>query len=163
MREKVKIFIEKCRPSAVIPSYSNMDDAGMDIYAAEESSIPPNETRVVPTGLKVAIPPGYEIQIRPRSGITLRTPLRIPNSPGTIDSGYRNEIGIIISNTSKEGTAGCIKAIEDKGEGTYVIKRGDRIAQMILCRVPEIVFEETNDVASIGKNRGGGFGSTGVR
>ncbi len=100
MREKVKIYIEKCRETAIIPEYANVDDAGMDICAAEDLVINPGETAIVPTGLKVAIPEGFELQVRPRSGISLRTKLRLSNSPGTIDSGYRNEVGIILSNIS---------------------------------------------------------------
>lgn len=163
MEGKVKVYIEKCRNSAIIPSYANAGDAGMDVYAAEDIKIEPNETVIVPTGLKVAIPEGYEIQVRPRSGISYRTKLRLSNSPGTIDSGYRDEIGIIITNVSESETAGKKRTLEkgNGGEGTYYVNRGDRIAQFILARVPVIDFEETDDVESIGNNRGGGFGSTG--
>lgn len=163
MREKIKIHIEKCRDTAVIPAYANPDDAGMDIYAAVDITLRPGETGIVPTGLKVAIPDGFELQVRPRSGISYRTKLRVTNSPGTIDSGYRDEVGIIMTNTSPLETAGDIRTLEKSngGDGTYEIKKGDRIAQFVLARVPMIVFEETEDVTEIGINRGGGFGSTG--
>ncbi|MBN1623696.1 MAG: dUTP diphosphatase [Clostridia bacterium] len=163
MREKIKVYIEKCRDTAKIPEYSNPGDAGMDIYAAEECMIKPGETILVPTGLKVAIPDGFEIQVRPRSGISLRTKLRVSNAPGTIDSGYRDEIRIIVSNASQPESAATIRTLEkdNGGDGTYRISRGDRIAQMVLARVPMIDFIETRSVGSIGDNRGGGFGSTG--
>jgi len=105
MSENVEVFVEICREGAVIPKYAKPWDAGMDICAAEDVIIRPGETVIVPTGLKMAIPEGYEIQVRPRSGISLNTPLRITNSPGTIDSGYRDEIGIIITNTSRHPAA----------------------------------------------------------
>lgn len=163
MREKINIHIEKCRDTAIIPSYANPDDAGMDIFAAEDVSIEPGSTKLVPTGLKVAIPEGFELQVRPRSGISLRTRLRLSNSPGTIDSGYRDEVRIIVSNLSDPKTAEISRTLDKSngGDGTYYIKTGDRIAQFVLARVPMIVFEETDDVSVIGKNRGGGFGSTG--
>lgn len=163
MREQVKVYIEKCRQTARIPEYSNPDDAGMDIYAAEDCEIKPGQTCLVPTGLKVAIPDGFEIQVRPRSGISLRTSLRLSNSPGTIDSGYRDEIQVIIRNISTADTVGEIRTLDKSngGDGTYRISQGDRIAQMVLARVPMIQFDETDSVENIGKNRGGGFGSTG--
>lgn len=163
MREKIKVYIEKCRESAQIPEYAKPGDAGMDIYAAEECVIKPGETHLVPTGLKVAIPEGFEIQVRPRSGISLRTKLRVSNSPGTIDSGYRDEIRIIVNNNSDPASVDTVRTLEKSngGDGTYRISRGDRIAQMVLARVPMIDFSETESVEEIGINRGGGFGSTG--
>jgi len=163
MSEKVKIYIEKCRDTARIPEYANYGDAGMDIYAAEDCTIKPGERFLVPTGLKVAIPEGYEIQVRPRSGISYRTKLRISNSPGTIDSGFRDEIRIIVSNDSLPDTEDTIITLDDrdKKDGTYRIRKGDRIAQMVLSKVPVIDFHITDSVENIGKNRGGGFGSTG--
>ena len=79
-----EIYIEKCRDTAVIPAYAHPGDAGMDIYAAADVTVEPGRSVLVPTGLKMAIPVGYEVQIRPRSGISLKTPLRVPNAPGTI-------------------------------------------------------------------------------
>ncbi|MGI6776628.1 MAG: dUTP diphosphatase [Acetivibrionales bacterium] len=162
----VKVYVEICRESAILPSYANPGDAGMDVYAAEDINIMPGETVIVPTGLKLAIPQGYEIQVRPRSGISLKTPLRIPNTPGTIDSGYRDELGIIISNTSPVSGSNSqeVFSINSTGNkfGTYKIKKGDRIAQIVLQAVPRIEFSIVNSVEEIGDNRGGGFGSTGV-
>lgn len=196
--ENVLIKFTKCRESAVLPSYAKAFDAGMDIVAAEDVLLAPGETKLVPTGLKVAIPQGYELQVRPRSGLSLNTPLRIPNSPGTIDSGYRDEICVILNNSSiqtdindillflAEQSSGnvinnetipfnelikiyfekhenTIYLITTKGnkQGYYNIKKGDRIAQFVLNKISNIMWEETDSVADEGINRGGGFGSTG--
>ena len=147
-REKIEIFVEKCRESAVLPCYAHPDDAGMDIYAAETVEIAPGATALVPTGLKMAIPDGFELQVRPRSGLSLKTALRVPNAPGTVDAGYRNEISVIVWNSSPTEP--------------ITVNRGDRIAQFILARVPMAAFTEVDNVASIGVDRGGGFGSSGV-
>lgn len=164
----VEIFVEICREDAILPKYANPGDAGMDVYSAENITIAPGETVIIPTGLKLAIPEGYEIQVRPRSGISFKTPLRIPNSPGTIDSGYRDELGIIVWNSSDMNSSDNINApytLEDKGnkKGTYIIKKGDRIAQIVLQVVPKMTFTTVSSVKDIGGNRGGGFGSTGIR
>ena len=146
--ENIIIPIEICRKDVTLPQYARQGDAGMDVCSAVDFVLKPNETVVIPTGLKMAIPEGYEIQVRPRSGLSLKTPLRIANSPGTIDSGYRNEIGIIVTNTSNNSD--------------YTINAGDRIAQFVLQKVPTILYLQVDSVADIGYNRGGGFGSTGV-
>jgi len=163
----VEVFVEICREGAILPAYARPGDAGMDVYAAEDVIIRPGETVIVPTGIKIAIPKGYEIQIRPRSGISYKTPLRISNSPGTIDSGYRDELGIIMTNTSSiccYNEEECY-TIEDSGNlmGVYKIRKGDRIAQMVLQVVPEIKLTVVDSVNAIGNNWGGGFGSTGSR
>jgi dUTP pyrophosphatase len=163
----VEVFVEVCREGAILPKYANPGDAGMDVYAAEEVTIMPGETVVVPTGLKLAIPEGYEIQVRPRSGLSLKTPLRIPNSPGTIDSGYRDELGIIVNNSSvvnDNQKSGEKYTLDEKGnkKGAYIVRKGDRIAQIVLQVVPKMVLTKVDSVKSIGTDRGGGFGSTGV-
>lgn len=166
MMKEVEIPVEICREGAVIPQYQNLWDAGMDVCAAEDVTIRAGETVVIPTGLKFAIPEGYEIQVRPRSGISLRTPLRVSNSPGTIDSGYRNELGIIITNTSDPCSSSRDECFTLKtaanGKGAYQIFRGDRIAQLVLQEVPRMKFRIVSSVSEIGGDRGGGFGSTGV-
>lgn len=162
----IEIFVELCREDAVLPNYAKPGDAGMDVYAAEEVIVKPGETVIVPTGLKLAIPEDYEIQVRPRSGISLKTPLRLANSPGTIDSGYRDELGIIITNSSiaQDGQENTYY-IDEKGnkKGIYIIRKGDRVAQIVLAHVPKMHFTRVDSVAEIGTNRGGGFGSSGVR
>ena len=163
----VEIYVEVCREDATLPRYANPGDAGMDVYAAEEVIIAPGETVVIPTGLKLAIPEGYEIQVRPRSGLSLKTPLRIPNSPGTIDSGYRDELGIIMNNNSDFSSWDKEQepySLEQKGNksGAYIIRKGDRIAQIVLQVVPKMLLTRVETVKDIGTNRGGGFGSTGM-
>jgi len=131
-----------------LPTYALRGDAGVDVRAAKTVTITPGETTLVPTGLYVAIPPGYELQARPRSGLSLRSDLRIPNSPGTIDSNYRGEIQIIMQHT------GFNEEI--------VIKEGERIAQLVLNRVPTILWDELDTLPD--SDRGdAGFGSTGVK
>ncbi|MBN2095707.1 MAG: dUTP diphosphatase [Candidatus Aenigmarchaeota archaeon] len=146
IRESVIVKIELCHPEAKLPQYANPTDAGADIFSVEGVSWNPWETKILKTGLKVAIPGGWEIQMRPRSGLSAKTPLRMPNAPATIDSGYRNEVGVIMQNTSGE---------------PFEIKKGDRIAQMVVARSPRIEWLKVDSVAECGGDRGGGFGSTG--
>ena len=164
-QSSVKVLIEKCDDDTTMPGYANPGDAGMDICAAKDVELRQGETKIIPTGLKFAIPDGYEIQVRPRSGISFNTPLRISNSPGTVDSGYRDELGIIMTNTS----CACYSSDEiftlgAKGnqKGIYHIKKGDRIAQILIAPVYKIKFEQAACVRDIGEDRGGGFGSSGV-
>jgi len=147
-REAVEVVIELCHSDAKIPEYARPGDSGMDICAIADVCIAPGQSVIVKTGLKLAVPAGYELQIRPRSGLSLKTPLRIPNSPGTIDSGYRDELGIIIHNNS--------------ANESHTINKGERIAQMVLQRVPAIQWRQVDSVAGIGADRGGGFGSSGA-
>lgn len=165
---EIEVKVQICRQGVKLPEYANPWDSGMDVRAAETVQIAPGETKIVPTGLKFAIPEGYEIQVRPRSGLSLKTPLRICNSPGTIDSGYRDELGIIISNASpvysqneKKENVYYVSG-EKHGFGTYVIEKGDRIAQIVLQKVPRIKFNIVENVREYGTDRKGGFGSTGV-
>lgn len=142
----INIPIELCSENAKVPTYANVGDAGMDVYAIEGTTVFGGETKLVKTGLKVAIPFGYELQVRPRSGMSLKTGIRIANAPGTIDCGYRDEIGIIVHNTSPI---------------PYEIKIGDRVAQLVLQKVPFAEFVIVDSVAEIGEDRKGGFGSSG--
>lgn len=160
--KNVDVLIETCREGIELPSYANVGDAGMDVRSAIDLEIKPGETVAVPTGLKVAIPVGYEIQVRPRSGISLKTPMRVPNSPGTIDSGYRDEVCVIMYNSST--TDDGIFSLSDKGnkQGTYKINKGDRVAQFVLQEVPTINWVKVESVENEGVNRGGGFGSSGI-
>lgn len=146
-REKT-VYIEKMSDDIITPVYASDGDAGMDIRVNEDIVIKPHETKLVSTGIKVAIPFGYEIQVRPRSGMSLKTNLRIANSPGTIDSGYRDELKIIVTNISMN---------ED-----LIINKNDRIAQIVLCKYEKISFCEVEDITTIEGNRGGGFGHSGI-
>ena len=163
-KRAIQIPIEMCNPEAKIPTYAHKGDAGMDVYSTIDVTIAPGETKLIPLGFKVAIPEGYELQVRPRSGFSLRTHLRVANAPGTIDSGYRDEVGIILHN--------CAPTIQDFGDGraetclygpSYTISKGDRIAQLVLQAVPTALFIKTSDISKIGEDRNGGFGSTGVK
>ncbi|MGI6084942.1 MAG: dUTP diphosphatase [Acetivibrionales bacterium] len=163
----IDVYVEIIRDGVKLPFYANPNDAGMDVCAAEEIIIEPGQTVIIPTGLKFAIPEGYEIQVRPRSGISLKTPLRLANSPGTIDAGYRDELGIIMNNSSivssGENTDEYL-SLDSKGnqKGTYIIRKGERIAQLVLAEVPRMNLKLVDSVREIGTDRGGGFGSTGL-
>ena len=141
---KVKI-INKSKNN--LPFYATKGSAGMDVYSNEELELEPLSTTIVKTGLFVKIPEGYEIQVRPRSGLSAKSKLRIANSPGTIDSDYLGEIGIIIDNISD----------------TYhhLIKKGERIAQLVLKKVEQIEWEEVEEFSETTERNTGGFGSTG--
>ena len=128
-----------------VPIYAKNGDAGADIKSVEHVSIKPRETVVVKTGLRVEIPEGYEIQIRPRSGLAAKYGITVLNSPGTIDSGYRGEIGVILHNTSKK---------------EFKILKGDRIAQMVVNKVYRGKFRLVTKLSSSDREEGG-FGSTG--
>lgn len=164
----ISIPIELCHEDAQIPKYAKLGDAGMDVVAVEDVTIGPGETKLVKTGLKVAIPLGYELQVRPRSGLSLKTPLRVANAPGTIDSGYRDEIGVIVTNIEPH-----IKEIhfDENGQaipgsilygGAYTITKGMRFAQLVLSEKPTALFTPVDTVQGIGFDRAGGFGSSGV-
>lgn len=142
----MKIRIQKIHPDAVLPQYAHgpEEDAGMDLYAVEAATLTPNRPGLVPTGLTLEIPPGYEAQIRPRSGLALKHAITLPNSPATIDPGYRGEVRVILLNL---------------GTADYTVQKGDRIAQLVIARYEGIEWEE----AALGDSaRGaGGFGSSG--
>ena len=158
----MEVYFQKIHPDAAIPQYKHTGDAGMDVTSCVDMVIKPGETCIVPTGLKVAVPVGYELQVRARSGVSLKTPLRVANGVGTVDSGYRGEVGVIIHNTSWPWQRKR-RTLSEGGPGTYVISKGDRIAQFVLNKYEVIDIIPCEDVASIGEDRGGGFGSTGVK
>ncbi len=143
----IKVLVKKKDPSVKIPSYKTNGASGMDLMAYIDKSIElkPGESCLVPTGLSVAFPEEYEIQIRPRSGLAAKNNISVLNTPGTIDSDYRGEIKVILFN---------------HGNKNFKIDNNDRIAQMILTPVVKIDLEETNELPE--SVRGvGGFGSTG--
>ena len=167
----MEIKFKRISKDAILPKYAYKDDAGMDIFALEDIEVKPGETKLIPTGIKVAIPIGYELQVRPKSGRALKTKLRVANTPGTIDSGYRDEIGVIIENieppikdiTYEFDSHGrpIITSIEHGRP--FIIEKGSKFAQLVLSEVPTASFYKVDDVGKIGENRGGGFGSTGVK
>ena len=167
-KKTILIPIEYCHADAKMPTYAHLTDSGMDVYALDDITIAPGETKLIPTGLKVAIPAGYELQVRPKSGRCLKSKLRIANTPGTIDAGYRDEIGIIVDNIEpfiKEAK------MDENGRlyevlfgSSHTIGKGEKFAQLVLCEVPKAVFyqvEHVSDVANDGRN--GGFGSSGLK
>ena len=128
-----------------LPAYATEGAAGMDLLAAKDMTVPPGGRALVPTGLRIALPDGYEMQVRPRSGLALKHGITLPNSPGTVDEDYRGEVGVILLNTGAE---------------PFVIARGDRIAQAVFAPVTRAEWEEV--VVLPETQRGtGGFGSTG--
>jgi len=171
----MQVPIELCREGAKIPTYSNLGDAGLDVYAPEDYEIKPGETVIVKLGIKTALPLGYELQVRPRSGQSVKTKLRVANSPGTIDANYRDEIGVIIENIEPKITDIEFEAVYEEGNQipsyyivksfetgkSYVIEKGQRFAQLVLSEVTSASFYQVEDVKEIGGNRGGGFGHTG--
>ena len=170
LTSSILIPIEFCNKNARMPIYAHETDAGLDIYSTEDINIRPGETILIKTGLKVAIPVGYELQVRPKSGISLKTKLRVANTPGTIDSGYRDEIGIIIENIEQPiqdisyHFDNNNKIVIDSilhGK-TYSIEKGQKIAQLVLNKISKANFVLVDTVNKIEGDRGGGFGSTGL-
>jgi dUTP pyrophosphatase len=158
----MKIQIKKLHPDAVVPQYQTKGASGFDLVALEDITICPGETKIVKTGIAIAVPEGFELQVRPRSGLSLKTPLRVANSPGTVDSDYRGECCVIMTNSSIETncmtdiSGNLIKAMA----GTQYIKKGDRIAQGVVCPVVQAEIELVAELDST--DRGAkGFGSTG--
>ena len=166
----VRIAVEKCHEDAKMPEYANLTDSGMDIYAIEDVIIKPGETVLVHTGIKAQLPPGYELQVRPKSGISLKSKMRIGNAPGTVDAGYRGEICVIIDNIeprirdieSEYDDNGnlIIKSIE-YGKPMYIAK-GQKFAQLVLAEVIKAACYEVSAVVSDTTRGEGGFGSTGL-
>lgn len=146
-RVSISIKITAAGQGLPLPQYMTEGSAGMDLFAAVENTviINPGEIKLVPTGLSMAIPPGYEAQIRPRSGLALRHGITMVNSPGTIDADYRGEIGLIMINLGQE---------------PFPINRGDRVAQMIINKVARAEFVEVDHLDATSRSSGG-FGSTG--
>ena len=128
-----------------LPRYATDGAAGMDVLAAEDVILAPGARHAVASGLAVAIPPGYEIQVRPRSGLALKHGISVPNAPGTIDSDYRGELKVILINHGAE---------------PFAIARGDRVAQLVLAPVVRMTWDEV-DALDDTERGGGGFGSTG--
>jgi len=142
----VQVRIERVHPGAVLPEYAHgpAEDAGMDLRAVEDVTLEPGVPRLVPTGLTIELPSGFEGQVRPRSGLALKHAITMPNAPGTIDPGYRGELRVILLNLGRE---------------PYTIRAGDRIAQLVVARYERIEWIEGGLADSV---RGrGGFGSSG--
>jgi dUTP pyrophosphatase len=147
MMNTVEVLVQVA-PEGQMPVYSSSEAAGMDLCASAPVELGPGERKLVPTGLRMVIPTGYEGQVRPRSGLALKKGIGIVNAPGTIDSDYRGEIGVILINWSNS----IVK-----------LEKGERIAQMVVCPVTRAALREIPDVTAYTTERGeGGFGSTGT-
>lgn len=142
----MQISIQRLHPKAVLPSYAHGpgEDAGMDLHAVETVILEPGVPRLVPTGLSIALPPGWEAQVRPRSGLALHHAIAMPNAPGTIDPGYRGELRVILLNLGRE---------------PYTVHAQDRIAQMVVARYEVVEWVEREPPES--RRGAGGFGSSG--
>ena len=141
---KVKLY-EGC--SDLMPVKAHYDDAAYDLRSRCDMVLNPGRSTLVPTGVFIELPVGYEAQVRPRSGLALKHDLMLTNSPGTVDAGYRGEIGVIMFNAGTE---------------PFPISRGDRIAQMVICRLPEVALVLSDELSSTERGAGG-FGSTKIR
>ncbi len=142
----MRVRINRTDPSAFLPEYAHgpQEDAGLDLRALEDALLEPGVARTVRTGIAIELPPGYEAQLRPRSGLALRHMITLPNAPATIDPGYRGEIQVILLNLGRE---------------PYLVRRGDRIAQMVVARYEQVEWEE-GELNST-RRGAGGFGSSG--
>lgn len=152
----MRIGFKKTHPDAVIPTYAHEGDAGMDVYAVEDVVLHPGKATLVGTGLIADIPDGYEIQVRPRSGLALKRNITVWNSPGTCDSNYRGEIGVILMYVPPFS--------EFRSDGTMpteLVKKGDRVAQFVVAPVTKCAPFEVEEVSETDRGEGG-FGSTGA-
>jgi|TARA_B110000914_G_C15402948_1_gene418130 dUTP pyrophosphatase len=145
----IKILIKKISEEVIIPKYETEGSSGMDIsaYIVEDIVIKPGEKSIIPTGFALSIPKNYEVQIRPRSGLSAKKGISVLNAPGTIDADYRGEIKVILINHGKE---------------TFVVENKMRIAQMVICPIIQARLEEVEDLSKTQRGAGG-FGSTGSK
>jgi dUTP pyrophosphatase len=166
---KLRVKIKRLHDAAVIPQYAREGDAGFDLVAVEDVIVEPGQTVKVPTGLAFELPPGTELQVRPRSGITLRTKLRV--ALGTCDSSYRGEVGVIVDNISRGSeTEYCTRGIDNSEHPTfesvkattYFIRRGDRIAQAVIAPIEQAHFVEVDELGETERGANG-YGSSGVK
>ena len=144
-----KILIKRLSKKVLLPKYETSGSSGMDLAANIEANmnIDPGKTAIIPTGLALSIPKGFEVQIRPRSGLAAKQKISVLNTPGTIDSDYRGEIKVIFINLGQE---------------SFKVEKGLRIAQMVVCPIVQAQLKEVNDLSETERSKGG-FGSTGTK
>ena len=142
----MKLLVKRLSPSATLPSYAHPGDAGLDLYAAAAVSLDPGESKLVATGISIELPPDTEAQVRPRSGLALKHGITVLNTPGTIDRGYRGEVGVILIN---------------HGRGRFDVVPGMKIAQMVIASCLTVTVEDSGELSGTARGQGG-FGSTGV-
>lgn len=143
----VHVEMEKVVSDVKLPAYAHAGDAGMDLYAAEACVLQPMDRKVVSTGIKIAVPVGYEAQVRPKSGLALNHGITVLNTPGTVDAGYRGVVGVILINLSKE---------------PYHVEKNQKIAQLVIAKVEHAEMKEVDSLDET-KRGSGGFGSTGLK
>jgi dUTP pyrophosphatase len=143
--ESLTLKVRRLTPGAALPAYAHATDAGLDLCAAADLDLPPGEARLVPTGIAIELPPDTEAQVRPRSGLALKHAVTVLNTPGTIDEGYRGEVGVILIN---------------HGRQPFHVSAGLRIAQLVVQRRWRVEVVETADLSDTSRGSGG-FGSTG--
>ncbi|MGK7930958.1 MAG: dUTP diphosphatase [Microcystaceae cyanobacterium] len=143
----MEIKVKKLHPSAILPKYEHFDDSGLDLVAIAEIELLAGESALISTGIAISLPPNTEAQIRPRSGLALKHQITILNTPGTIDEGYRGEIGVILIN---------------HGQKSFKITQGMRIAQMVICPIIRVKVREVEVLSETTRGEGG-FGSTGLQ
>ena len=147
MNDAIKVEVKRLAhgEGLALPAYATSGSAGMDVVSAEDVTIAPGARHAVVTGLSVAIPQGFEIQVRPRSGLAFKHGITVPNTPGTIDSDYRGELRVLLINHGSED---------------FAIARGDRVAQLVLAPVVQAAWSEVEELGATQRGAGG-FGSTG--
>ncbi|MGI6539007.1 MAG: dUTP diphosphatase [Caldicoprobacterales bacterium] len=142
----MKLKVMRIHPNAILPEYAHPGDAGLDLFSIEEAVLSPGDSKLIRTGIKIELPKGTEAQIRPRSGLALKHQITILNTPGTVDEGYRGEIGVIIIN---------------HGKADFQVKKGMKIAQMVIKPVLHVEIEEVSRLTNSQRGEGG-FGSSGI-
>ena len=142
----MELKVKKIHEDAKIPAYAHEGDSGMDLYSVEDTVLQSGETKLVKTGLQIAVPKGFEAQVRPKSGLAAKFGVTVLNTPGTVDSGYRGEVMVILINHGKE---------------EYKVEKGKKIAQMVIAKVEEAKIEVVEDLDDTTR-KDGGFGSTGL-
>lgn len=156
------IKFKKLVPDAIVPKYAHQGDAGMDLYAAEDTFIRHGDAELIHTGIAIELPDGYEAQVRSRSGLALKNQVFVLNSPGTIDSNYRGEIGVILANFgNKQDIVNERGDAFAYGPADFNIHKGDRIAQLVIAPVTKAELVEVAELDETDRGKGG-FGSTGV-
>lgn len=144
--KNMRLKVQRLTELAIVPRYEHFNDSGLDLFAIEEYEIPAGESRLIHTGISIELPQGTEAQIRPRSGLALKHQITVLNTPGTVDEGYRGEIGVILIN---------------HGKSPFKVTRGMKIAQMVITPVIHVEVEEADSLSNTSRGSAG-FGSTGI-
>jgi len=147
MSESYTLKVKKLTEEAILPHYAHPGDAGLDLFSCDHAEIGPGESRMIATGISIELPPGTEAQVRPRSGLALKHQITLLNTPGTIDEGYRGQVGVIMIN---------------HGNNTFTVEKGMKIAQMLVKPVFQVEVQQVEELSDTQRGEGG-FGSTGMK